>query len=209
MNKELSHAPIGAEKRLNESEEEAQARQDRIADAVKTILTELGEDPERDGLAETPNRYAKAMLYLTKGYQQNLDEICNKAIFEEDHDEMVIVKDIAVYSLCEHHLVPFYGKIHIGYIPRNRVIGLSKLARLAELYARRLQVQERLTKQIATGLQEILNPQGVAVVMEASHMCMEMRGVQKSGAKTVTSCMLGCFRKSQNTREEFLSLLKK
>lgn len=206
--KELSYPTVGAEKRLVESAEEAAAREERIADAVKTILTELGEDPERNGLAETPMRYARAMLYLTKGYQESLGEICNGAIFEENHDEMVIVKDIAVFSLCEHHLVPFYGKIHIGYIPRSRVIGLSKLARIAELYARRLQVQERLTKQIAMGLREILHPHGVAVVMEASHMCMEMRGVQKTGAKTVTSCMLGCFRERQKTREEFLSLLK-
>lgn len=206
--KDLSYPTPGALQRLNESTEEAEAREKRIADAVRTILTELGEDPDRHGLERTPVRYAKAMLDLTKGYHESLEEICNGAIFEENHDEMVIVKDIDIFSLCEHHLVPFYGKIHIGYIPRSRVIGLSKLARIAELYAKRLQVQERLTKQVAMGLCEILNPHGVAVVMEASHMCMEMRGVQKPGAKTVTSCMLGCFRDRQKTREEFLSLLK-
>lgn len=206
--KELSFQSIGASQRQNESAEEAKERELRIAAAVKTILTEIGEDPDRPGLEDTPGRYARALLYFTKGYQESLLETINGAIFEEDHDEMVIVKDIQIHSLCEHHLVPFHGKIHIGYIPKNRVIGLSKLARIAELYARRLQVQERLTKQVAMGLWEALQPYGVAVVMEAGHMCMEMRGVQKPGATTMTSCMLGCFRDKQKTREEFLSLLR-
>ena len=203
----LSWPSKGAAERANEEPAEAKQREARIAAAVNTILQELGEDPERPGLQDTPGRYARALLDLTAGYQQNLVEVVNGAIFDEDHDEMVIVKDITVHSLCEHHLVPFHGKIHIGYIPRSKVIGLSKIARIAEMFSRRLQVQERLTKQVAMALWEALEPQGVAVVMEASHMCMEMRGVQKPGASTTTSCMLGCFRDRQKTRDEFLSLV--
>ncbi len=204
----LSWPSIGARKRVDESEEEEQARADRIAEAVKTILQELGEDTSREGLLDTPQRYAKAMLFFTKGYQDNiLDDVIKKAVFEEDHDEMVIVRDIEIFSLCEHHLVPFFGKVHIGYIPNKKVLGLSKLARLAEMYARRFQVQERLTKQIAMALSDILKPRGVAVVIEATHMCMVSRGVQKTGSSTVTSCMLGYLRESHKTREEFLNLL--
>lgn len=205
----LSWPSIGARERLVSTPEEKAAREQRIAGAVRTLLTELGEDPDRDGLLETPERFARAMLFFTKGYEDNVKDVIKRAVFEEDHDEMVIVKDIDVFSLCEHHLVPFYGKIHIAYIPNSKVIGLSKLARLAEMFSRRLQVQERLTKQVAMALWNILQPQGVAVVMEASHMCMVMRGVQKPGASTTTSCMLGRFRESHKTREEFLTLLNR
>lgn len=198
---------VGTRTRLTQLPQEAKAREERIAEAVKTILVELGEDPSREGLLETPDRYAKAMLYFTKGYEENIKDVIKKAVFEEDHDEMVIVRDIEIYSLCEHHLVPFFGKCHIGYIPNKRVLGLSKLARLAEMYLRRFQVQERLTKQIAMALADVLKPRGVAVVIEALHMCMVSRGVQKLGSCTTTSCMLGCFRDKQKTREEFLTLL--
>lgn len=205
----LSWPSIGARERLESTPEEKEAREKRIGDAVRTILTELGEDPDRAGLQQTPERYARALLFFTKGYEENVKDVINNAIFEEDHDEMVIVRDINIFSLCEHHLVPFFGKIHIAYIPNSRVLGLSKLARLAEMFARRLQVQERLTKQVAMALWELLQPQGVAVVVECEHMCMEARGVQKPGSSTVTSCMLGRFREAQRTRDEFLSLLHK
>ncbi|KAK9383581.1 uncharacterized protein V2V93DRAFT_362186 [Kockiozyma suomiensis] len=203
----LSWPSIGTRSRLENTPEEREAKIQRIADAVRVILTEIGEDPSREGILATPERYAKAMLFFTKGYEQNIRSVINRAVFEEDHDEMVIVKDIPVFSLCEHHMVPFNGTISIGYIPNSRVLGLSKLARIAEMFARRLQVQERLTKQVALAVWEILRPQGVAVVMEASHMCMVMRGVQKPGSSTVTSCMLGRFRQAQKTREEFFSLI--
>ncbi|CCK72398.1 GTP cyclohydrolase I KNAG_0K00300 [Huiozyma naganishii CBS 8797] len=205
----FSWPSFGARQRAEETPEQEQQRIGRIADAVRTILTEVGEDVTREGILDTPERYAKAMLYFTKGYQTNIRaDVLNNAVFEEDHEEMVIVRDIEIYSLCEHHLVPFYGKVHIGYIPNKKVIGLSKLARLAEMYARRLQVQERLSKQIAMALQAILKPMGVAVVIEATHMCMVSRGVEKTGSSTVTSSMLGCFR-AHRTREEFLTLLNR
>ncbi|WFD07610.1 GTP cyclohydrolase I [Malassezia vespertilionis] len=194
--------------RLNQTPEEAKQNELRLADAVTTILECLGEDPDRPGLRDTPQRYARALLWMTKGYEEQLCDVISNAIFDENHDEMVIVRDIDVYSLCEHHLVPFRGKIHIGYIPDRMVIGLSKLARIAETFARRLSVQERLTRQVALALDEALKPRGVAVVMEAEHMCMAMRGVQKPGASTVTSCMLGVFRNRAKTREEFLSLIR-
>lgn len=175
--------------------------------AVRTILECVGEDPDREGVLDTPTRYAKAMLFFTKGYQQNVKDIVNDAIFHEGHNEMVIVKDIEIFSLCEHHLVPFTGKMHIGYIPNNNVIGISKLPRIAELFARRLQVQERLTREVANAVMEILKPQGVAVVMESAHLCMVMRGVEKTSATTITSCVLGCFERKEKTRNEFLSLV--
>ncbi|CAG7918367.1 unnamed protein product [Penicillium olsonii] len=184
-------------------------RVQRLAAAVREILEGVGEDPEREGLLDTPERYAKAMLYFTKGYREDVQELVNGAIFTEDCDELVLVRDIDVSSLCEHHLVPFNGKIHIGYIPDGRVLGLSKLARIAEVFSRRLQNQERLTKQVASCVFELLKPQGVAVVMEASHLCMTMRGVEKSGSSTITSCMLGCMRSDGKTREEFLTLLRR
>ncbi|KAL1517674.1 hypothetical protein ABEB36_001409 [Hypothenemus hampei] len=177
-----------------------------MAKAYRSLLSSLGENPDREGLLKTPERAAKAMLYFTKGYDQSLDEILNNAIFDENHDEMVVVKDIDMFSMCEHHLVPFYGKVSIGYLPSGKVLGLSKLARIVEVYSRRLQVQERLTKQIAVAVLKAVQPNGVAVVVEGSHMCMVMRGVQKINSKTVTSTMLGEFRDNQKTREEFLKL---
>jgi len=194
--------------RLHATPAEKAAREQRLASAVKTILECIGEDPNREGLVRTPERYAQALMWMTRGYEERLPDIINDAIFAEDHDEMVIVRDIDISSLCEHHLVPFMGKIAIAYIPNQLVLGLSKLARIAETFSRRLQVQERLTKQVALAVQEAIKPRGVAVVMEATHLCMTMRGVQKPGSMTVTSCMLGCFRTQQKTREEFLTLIK-
>lgn len=203
----LSRPSVGTRERLEESAEDAAARLDRIKGAVRTILECVGENPEREGLLATPERYAKALMFFTQGYEQNVLDIVNGAIFQEGHSEMVIVKDIDIYSVCEHHLVPFTGKMHIGYIPNNAVIGISKLPRIAEMFSRRLQIQERLTKEVANTVFEVLRPQGVAVVMESSHLCMVMRGVQKTSSTTVTSCMLGCFERREKTRNEFLSLI--
>ena len=180
----------------------------RFQEVVKEMLTLLGEDPTREGLARTPERVAKSLRYLTQGYQQDVKEILKHAVFKEPYDEMVIVKDIEIFSLCEHHLLPFYGKAHIAYIPNGRIIGLSKIPRLVEVFSKRLQVQERLTTQIAECLMDALKPKGVAVVIEALHLCMSMRGVKKADAYTITSSMLGAFRKDARSRSEFLSLIR-
>ncbi|KAJ8129406.1 hypothetical protein O1611_g4224 [Lasiodiplodia mahajangana] len=203
----LSRPSLGTRERLEETTEQAAARLEKLRGAVRTILECVGEDPDREGVLDTPTRYAKAMLFFTKGYQQNVKDIVNDAIFHEGHNEMVIVKDIEIFSLCEHHLVPFTGKMHIGYIPRDNVIGISKLPRIAEMFSRRLQVQERLTREVANAIMEVLKPQGVAVIMESSHLCMVMRGVEKTTTSTITSCVLGCFERKEKTRNEFLSLV--
>ena len=174
----------------------------------REILKGLGEDPEREGLLDTPKRAAKAMQYLCHGYEQNLEEIVNGALFASDNDEMVILKDIELYSLCEHHLLPFIGKAHVAYIPTGKVLGLSKLARIVDMFARRLQIQENLTREIADAIQTVTQAAGVAVVIEAKHMCMMMRGVEKQNSSMITSVMLGEFRENAATRSEFLSLIK-
>jgi GTP cyclohydrolase IA len=181
---------------------------DEMMSAVRTIITGVGEDVDREGLVKTPKRVAEALRFMTNGYTQSLEEIVNGAIFDEGHNEMVLVRDIDFFSMCEHHMLPFMGKAHVAYIPNQKVVGLSKLARIVEMFARRMQVQERLTRQVAEALQEVLEPRGVAVVMEATHMCMAMRGVQKPGSWTVTSAMLGSFQEDQKTREEFLNLIR-
>lgn len=181
---------------------------DVIPRLIEQLLKELGEDPHREGLERTPDRVAAAMRYLTSGYERNAQEILNDALFVEEYDEMVIVKDIEMFSLCEHHLLPFFGKCHIAYMPSRKIVGLSKLPRLVEMFARRLQVQERLTTQIAQTLNEVLQPRGVAVVVEALHMCMLMRGVEKQNSKAVTSAMLGAFRENAETRAEFMELIR-
>ena len=179
-----------------------------IEDLTSKLLSKIGEDPGREGLIKTPARVARAWADLTTGYHANIQEIVNGAIFEEDANEIVLVKDIEIYSLCEHHLLPFYGKCHVAYIPNGRVVGLSKLPRIVDAFARRLQVQERLTTQIANAVNEVLAPQGVAVIIEASHLCMMMRGVQKQNSTTTTSAMLGQFREDPRTRAELLGFLR-
>ncbi len=178
-------------------------------DLYKDILARIGEDPEREGLLDTPDRAAKAMEFLTRGYHQKLEDVINDAVFTVEDNHMIIVKDIELYSLCEHHMLPFFGKCHIGYIPEGKVLGVSKLARIVDLFARRLQIQERLTNQVAMSLMETVAPEGVGVVIEAKHLCMMMRGVEKQNSCMITSAMLGSFRSEQSTRNEFLKLIGK
>ncbi len=181
---------------------------EEIARHYHEIIEGVGEDMTREGLLKTPMRAAKAMQFLTQGYNQSLEDVVNGAIFPSDNDEMVIVKDIELYSLCEHHILPFIGKAHVAYLPRGKVIGLSKIARIVDMFARRLQIQEQLTTQIALAIEEAIDPAGVAVVIEAAHLCMMMRGVQKQNSSTTTSMMLGTFRENHRTRDEFLKLIK-
>lgn len=181
---------------------------ENIADLMRRILLKIGEDPEREGLKKTPERFENAFRFMTSGYGQDPEKVLNGAKFSVCYDEIIVVKDIEVYSLCEHHLLPFFGKCHVAYLPDKQVVGLSKIARLVNLYARRLQIQERLTSQIAKAIDEKLKPLGVGVIIEARHMCMVMRGVEKQGSVAVTSAMLGTFRNNKQTRDEFLSLVK-
>lgn len=181
---------------------------ERLAAVYRDVIKDLGEDPDREGLLKTPERVAKALQFLTKGYDQNPDEILKSALFREDYSEMVIVKDIEVYSQCEHHMLPFFGKAHVAYIPNGTIVGLSKIPRIVDAYARRLQVQERLTLEIRDCLQRTLNPKGVAVVLECSHMCMQMRGVEKQNSSTTSSAFTGLFLRNDATRKEFINLIQ-
>ena len=180
----------------------------KLEELYRQLMVGVGEDPSREGLVKTPARAAKALQYLTRGYQQSIDEVVNNAIFESDNDQMILVKDIELYSLCEHHLLPFIGKCHVAYIPTGKVIGLSKIARIVDMFAARLQIQENLTKQIATTIEKYTNAVGVAVVIEAQHLCMMMRGVEKQNSVMTTSCILGEFHDDPSTRAEFFSLIK-
>ncbi len=198
----------GVMRELDDFEDEGLASPE-LAEMVRSLLRQLGEDTEREGLRRTPERVARSLAFLTEGYGLDPRAIVGDAIYEAEHDEMVVVRDVEVYSLCEHHLLPFYGRCHIAYLPRGKIVGLSKLARLVDAYARRLQVQERLTTEIATAINEVLRPKGVGVVIEARHLCMMMRGVAKQNSLAVTSCMLGGFRTDARTRSEFLSLIGK
>jgi GTP cyclohydrolase I len=177
-----------------------------LAEIVNEMLLRIGENPQRQGLLKTPERVDKSLRWLTRGYTLSVDEAVGDAIFEEEHESMVLVKDIEMYSLCEHHMLPFFGKVHVAYIPDKRIVGLSKLPRIVDIFARRLQVQERMTEQIAEALSSVLNPQGVGVIVEAYHLCMMMRGVEKQNSKTITSAMRGVFLEDQRTRDEFLRL---
>ena len=180
---------------------------EKIAGLTNSLLREIGEDPTREGLIKTPSRVSKAWSFFSRGYSQNIDEIVNNAIFNEDAKDMVVVRDVEFFSLCEHHLLPFFGKAHVGYLPNGRVVGLSKIPRIIDMFSRRLQVQERLTRQIAETVKDVLEPIGVAVIMEGQHMCMQMRGVEKQNSLATTSSMLGKFRESDRTRTEFLSII--
>ena len=207
------HTPRRAEEIGATHEDCAQlaARRDDMADRYAAMVSEqlalLGEEPEREGLKRTPTRVAEAMRFLTRGYETCLDDIVNGAVFTEDHESMIAVRDIEIYSLCEHHMLPFFGRAHVAYIPNGRIIGLSKIPRLVDVFARRLQVQERLTDQVADAIMKVLEPQGVGVVIEAYHLCMMMRGVEKQNSKTVTSAVRGVFREDFKTRDEFLRLV--
>jgi len=196
--------------RASEDDETAEtAETDRggeFEDLIRRELELIGEDPKREGLLETPHRVAKAMKFLTEGYNSSAEEVVGRGIFKEEHDNMIMVRDIELYSLCEHHMLPFFGKAHVAYIPNGKIVGLSKIPRIVDVYARRLQVQERLTEQIADGLCRVVNPSGVGVVIEAFHLCMMMRGVQKQNSKTITSALRGAFREDPKTRDEFLRL---
>jgi len=192
---------------LDLGEESEIAQGATIADLMRSVIRMIGEDPNREGLRRTPERFERALRYLTSGYQQDPEKILNRAVFRVCYDEMVVLKDIEVFSLCEHHMLPFFGKCHVAYIPDKKVLGLSKIPRLVNMFSRRLQIQERLTNQIAHAIQKSINPVGVGVVIEARHLCMVMRGVEKQRSEAITSAMLGAFRENQQTREEFLSLI--
>lgn len=183
------------------------AAEQRLRDLVRAQLRLIGEDPEREGLSDTPERVEKSLLWLTRGYEMSVEQVLGDGVFEAEHDEMVIVKDVELYSMCEHHLLPFFGKAHIAYIPDGKIIGFSKLPRIVEVFARRLQVQERLTDQIAHAIMDAIRPKGVGVVVEAAHLCMMMRGVEKQNSRTITSSVQGIFRRDQRTRDEFLRLV--
>jgi GTP cyclohydrolase I len=185
----------------------AQLQHDQLTALVREMLADLGEDPGREGLVDTPERVARSYRHLTEGYGMDATDAIGDALFEQEYDEMVLVRDVQFYSLCEHHLLPFFGVAHVAYQPDGRVVGLSKIPRVVDVFAHRLQLQERMTRQIAEGLERVTRPHGVAVVVEARHLCMEMRGVEKVGGQTVTSCMLGCFREDARTRAEFLDLI--
>ena len=190
------------------NEQKIEAPKEGIADLMRKVIALIGEDTDREGLRKTPERFEKAIKFLTSGYHQNLDNVLNGATFSVHYDEMVVVKDIEFFSLCEHHLLPFFGKAHVAYLPSKRVLGLSKIARLVNMYARRLQIQERMTSQIAEAISEKISPEGVGVIIEARHLCMQMRGVEKQHGQAVTSAMLGSFRHNKQTRDEFLSLVR-
>ncbi len=208
MNRKALEILAGGRYLQEDTVQDGSERDPELEAGVRKMLQLLGENPGRDGLLDTPKRVSRALHFLTSGYELSVEDVVSDALFEERCEEMVIVKDVEFYSLCEHHILPFYGRAHIGYLPRERVIGLSKIARVVDVFARRLQVQERLTTQIATGLQEVLDAHGVAVVLEASHFCMIMRGVQKQNSKTVTSSMLGAFREDSRSRAEFMELIR-
>ena len=194
--------------RTTVAEPEQTARPDRLEEAVRASLRELGEDPEREGLLKTPHRVAESLRFLTSGYHKDVKKVLNGAVYSVAYDEMVIVKDIEIFSLCEHHMLPFFGRCHVAYIPTKKVIGLSKIPRLVDVFARRLQIQERLTNEIAETIMETIKPQGVGVIIEAKHLCMIMRGVEKQNSVAVTSAMLGVFREGEQTRAEFLRLVR-